>query len=352
MSQSIFLSAMRSFFVSFFAIIGLCLGFIPALLIVGSISSLSTPNSTAVLETIYTPEIVANADGVRKKLSDDTPIILKLNVSGIIGTDSLNMKSFRTQLNESREGVFENNPIQAILLHIESPGGTVVDADGIYRAIKSYKEQYKVPVYAYVDGLCASGGMYIAAAADKIYASDVSLIGSIGVISPPIFNFSKTMEKLGVESLTLSAGIGKDDLNSFRPWKADEGQVYQKIINYYYDHFVNVMTTNRPLLNKTKLIEVYGANVFSAEQAKDYGFIDEAGISLNDTIRHLTSSLNISDDNYQIIQLDKKNWMTEIFGAYSNSAILKGEIRHKLDFGSELNSDLMNQFLYLYRPGL
>jgi len=354
MRESIFFSSIRSFFVSFFAIIGLCLGFVPAILLVGSLTtSLSTSTTSTLIspETIYTPEIVANADGVRKKLSDESPIILKLNVSGIIGTDKLNMNTFRTQLIESREGIFETNPVKAILLHIESPGGTVVDADGIYRAIKSYKEQYKIPVYAYVDGLCASGGMYIAAAADKVYASDVSLIGSIGVISPPIFNFSKTMDKLGVEALTLSAGIGKDSLNSFRPWKSDEGDVYQKIINTYYDHFVNVMTTNRQDLDKTKLIEVYGANVFSAEQAKEHGFIDGAGFSLNETIKLLKTSLNIDDNDYQIIQLDKKNWYTELFGKYSSS-IFKGEFRHKLEIGSELPPEIMNKFLYLYRPGL
>src|SRR5690606_9333623 len=137
------------------------------------------------------------------------------------GTESFNMNTFRAQLMESREGIFEKSPVVALLLHIQSPGGTVIDADGIYRAIKAYKAQHNIPVYAYVDGLCASGGMYIAAAADKIFASDVSLIGSVGVISPPTFNFTKTMEKLGIEALTLSAGIGKDDLNPFRPWKAD-----------------------------------------------------------------------------------------------------------------------------------
>ena len=349
MRESIFFSLIRSFFVSFFAIIGLCLGFIPAILIVGSLTSTASISTTP--ETTYTPEIVANAEGVRKVISNETPTILKLNVSGIIGTDKLNMNSFRTQLIESREGIFEKNPVKAILLHIESPGGTVVDADGIYRAIKSYKEQYKIPVYAYVDGLCASGGMYIAAAADKIYASDVSLIGSIGVISPPIFNFSKTMDKLGVEALTLSAGIGKDDLNSFRPWKSGEGDVYQKIINYYYDHFVNVMTLNRPELDKTKLIDEYGANVFSAKQAKEHGFIDGAGLSLNETIKMLTLAINISNNEYQIIQLDKKNWYTELFGNYT-STLFKGQIRHQFDFGSNLEPEMMNQFLYLYRPGL
>lgn len=347
MRESIFFSSMRSFFTSFFAIIGLCFGLIPAFLIIGSLSDTS---SIAEPDRVYTAEVVAKANNTRQVLSKTTPTILKLNISGIIGTDNLNMNSFKTQLIESREGIFENNPIKAILLHIQSPGGTVIDADGIYRAIKSYKEQYQIPVYAYVDGLCASGGMYIAAAADKIYASDVSLIGSIGVISPPIFNFSKTMEKLGVEALTLSAGIGKDDLNSFRQWNPNEGSTYQNIINTYYDQFVQIMTSNRPNLDKQRLISEYGASIFSANQAKEYGFIDESGISLNEALKLLTAASSITDEEYQVVQLDKKNWYKELFGNYSS--LFNGKIQHQFDFDPDLKPEIKNQFLYLYRPGL
>lgn len=70
-------------------------------------------------------------------------------------------------------------PSERHLVYINTPGGTVVDADGIYRALLEYKTKYDVPIYAYIDGLCASGGMYVALAADKIFASDVSLIGSV-----------------------------------------------------------------------------------------------------------------------------------------------------------------------------
>ena len=102
----------------------------------------------------------------------------------------------------------------------------MVDADGIYRAIKHYKEQYQVPVIAYVDGLCASGGMYIACAADKIYATDVSLVGSVGVLFPSFMNFSKLLDTVGVQSLTISSCKGKDDMNPLRPWKEGGKDVF------------------------------------------------------------------------------------------------------------------------------
>jgi len=348
MQESIFTSAMRSFFKAFCAIIGLGGGLILMILLAGAL-----PDKTSLLkepDSVYTPEIVANAMGRRFKIGSEAPIILKLNISGVIGTDKLNMNTFRTQLTESREGHFESNPPSALLLNIQSPGGTVIDADGIYRAIKSYKEQYKIPVYAYVDGLCASGGMYISAAADKVYASDVSLIGSIGVISPPIFNFTKTMDKIGVEALTLSAGIGKDELNSFRNWGPNEGKSYQSIINSYYDHFVNVMSSNRKAIDKTKLVKDYGAQIFSAKEAEEFGFIDGSGISLNETLNLLAKEIHVKDDQYQVVQLEKKTLLSDLFG--TDFSILKGQVKHRLDFSPDLSPEIMNQFLYLYRPGL
>lgn len=345
MRESFFLSTLRYFLISFFLVFGIFSGISAGLFL---LSSTTNSNSSPEIEKTYTPEITANAKSIRKNFAEKLPVILKLNISGIIGSDSFNRHTFETQLLESREGIFEKTPIAALLLYINSPGGTVIDADGIYRAIKSYKEQYNIPVFAYVDGLCASGGMYIASAADKIYASEVSLIGSVGVISPPIFNYSKTMEKLGLEALTLSAGSGKDDLNSFRPWRENESSAYQNLITNYYTQFVDIVTSNRKDLSKDKLINQYGAHIFSAKEAKECGFIDEAAATLNQTIIALATKANIQDDEYQIIQFHKKSLFSEIFA----SSILKGKVEHTLNLGINMPSEIMNQFLYLYRPGI
>lgn len=343
MSNSILKASFKSFCVSFFAMIGFSFGIISAILILGTKATTSTST-----ESDYQTKVVYIGNGTKKKFDADKPMILKLNISGVIGTEKLNMKTIRSILTETEDGTFENAKVKAILLHIESPGGTVVDADGIYRAIKDYKERHEIPVYAYVDGLCASGGMYIAAAADKIFASDVSLIGSIGVISPPIFNFSKVMETLGVHALTLSAGVGKDELNSFRPWKDNEGEHHLEIIKDYYQQFVDIVTSNRKSIDKTKLIEVYGARVFPAKQAKEYGFIDVSGVNMNETIKELALLQNLKDDTFQVVELEKNDWFSNLF---AESSLFKGTVNHKIDIGMNLDSELMNQFLYLYRPG-
>ena len=94
----------------------------------------------------------------------------------------------RAQLIDTIDGEINKDQVKGLLLAINSPGGTVDDSDGIYRLVQEYKSRLKIPVYAYVDGMCASGGMYIACAADKVYASDASLVGHVGVILRTIFN--------------------------------------------------------------------------------------------------------------------------------------------------------------------
>jgi protease-4 len=215
MRESIFFASIRAFFLTLSAVVGIIFGFLIVGIIVGLMSE--SGGGEPQITYTYSPEIKPNAKGIRKELSNDAPVILKIDLNGIIGSDSLSRNSVTQQLIESRERYLKDNRVKAILLCINSPGGSAIDADGIYRAVKAYKENYKIPVYAYVDGLCASGGMYVAAAADKIFASDVSLIGSVGVILSTALNFSQLMDKIGVQSLTLYDGKGKDNLNKFRP---------------------------------------------------------------------------------------------------------------------------------------
>lgn len=346
MRESIFSSAVRAFFVTLFGILGIIVGIVIPLIYLSSsgvdTSLISEP------ELKYTQEVVANAEGVRKVLSKEAPVILKLNIDGVIGMEELTTTAFRRLLIESREGKLKNDRVKAILLYINSPGGTVVDADGIYRALKEYKEQYNVPIYAYVDGICASGGMYIACAADEIYSSDVSIIGSIGVIAPGFFNVSELMKTLKIESLTLYAGKGKDELDPFRPWKPDEGKNIQELINYYYKRFIEIVTTNRPKLDATKLVEEYGAKVFNASQAAELGYITSAGTDYREALKELLKKLEITDEVYQVVQMKKETWYTQLFsGEFS---LFQGKVTHYIKLPSELDPQLHGQFLYLYRP--
>ena len=310
LKESIFLSAIRSFFNTLLGTAGIFLAFIPIVLMITFFSHSTEDFAKTKIE------ILPNHKGNMKMLSMNTPAILQVNISGVIGADfAVKASEVKMQLLESRKGILKNNRVKAILLYINSPGGTVIDADNIYRNILAYKDKFKVPVYAYVDGLCASGGMYIACSADKIYSSPVGLIGSVGVKMGPFFNFYDLMDKYGVKSETLTQGKDKDALNSFRKWKKDEDQFFQDINAYYYNMFVNIVSKARNM-DRNTLINTYGAHVFDPVKAKEYKYIDEINMSLDETLVDLLKSANIDPEKpYQYLTLvSKRTWLSPITG--------------------------------------
>lgn len=347
--ESIFSASLRSFFTSAFAVLGFVLASIPFFLI----SSAFVDDQQGEPISHYQAHVQSNADGRRQVLDANSPYILEINIQGPIGTKKLNAETIRQQLQEAKEGNFKDGRVKAILLNISSPGGTVHDSDSIYRALMDFKTRQEIPIYAYVDGLCASGGMYIASAADKIYAHSVSLVGSIGVIMQ-FMNASNAMENLGLSAKTLIAGKEKDAMNPLRPWAPDEEVHYQALTNFFYQRFVHIVTKSRPQLSQEALVEDYGAKIFNAARAKEIGLIDHAEAEREDVIRDLAQEANI--ESYQVIELRHKNaWMPPWLDARLFFA--KKEITHRLELPSELqlenfleNTFFKEKFLYLYRP--
>jgi protease IV len=232
------------------------------------------------------------------------------------------------------------------LLHFNTPGGTVVDSDDIYRMLNEYKERYKVPIYGYVDGLCASGGMYIASSTDKMFAGPASIIGSVGVVIGPFFNIYDLMGKIGLQARTITSGIDKDEFNPTRPWREGEGTSIKTITDFMYRRFVDVVTKARPQMDKTKLVQEYGAHVFDCVTAEQLGYIDYAMSSRDAALKELVIAANIeSGQSYQVVSLTPKNaWLSGLVSG--KSPLFSGKIEHTFD---SLPSSLREQPCYLYR---
>lgn len=346
MSSSIPRSIARSFLSALSSVFGFLFGIFILFAILGFM--IGDRDEDLKAKTYFTPRIVANADHVRKEVSDKAPVILKLKVSGVIGTETLNMHTVRQMLQESREGIFKDGRVKAILVQISSPGGTAVDSDGIYRALLEYKKENNVPVYAYIDGMCASGAIYISSACDKVYASEVSLIGSVGVITPAFFNFTNLMEKIGVDTKVISVGKGKDDLNPFRPWKEGESDSFKTIMDFYYNQFVDIVAKSRPEIKRSRLVNEYGAHIFPAPKALEIGFIDGAGYTYEQTLRLLAKEIGIDDQYYQVVSMERKFDFNDLFSG--GSMLFQGKVKHHFNLSPEFDPHLMNKFLYLYLP--
>lgn len=340
--ESMIRSAFRSFLKMFFAICGIFF----AIFLCSLLYSLTS--GTTLSESKTTMSILPDANGNRQSLSMASPVILQLNIHGVIGDPTvLDSDVVQNILIESRSGLLAHDRVKGILIHFNTPGGTVLDSDNIYRMLKEYKAQYKVPVYAYVDGLCASGGMYIASAADKIYAGPTAIVGSVGVIFGPFFNVFDTLGKLGIQTKTLTQGLDKDALNPLRPWKEGEDASYKAIISYFYDQFVHVVTSARPKLDKDKLIHEYGAQIFDPIRAENYGYIDHANSSRNATLLALLQEANIDPEKaYQVVELEPKHeWIADLL--QGKLQFLNGKMEHSLDLGQP---KIRDHFAYLYKP--
>lgn len=342
--ESIFVSAVRAFCNAFAGMFGIIIGLIILGIVIGT---LIKPQLDRDKTTLL---IAADSEGNRDLLPTSSPVILRINVHGFIGGRDLNTQTVETQLLDSRTGTMKGDRVKAILLHINSPGGTVTDSYGIYAKLMEYKEIYKVPIYAYVDGMCASGGMMIASSADKIFSGPVGAIGSIGVILGPNFNFAELMEKYGVKQLTITKGKNKDVLNPYREWKPGEDQSIRNLTDYNYNLFVDLVTKARPRLDRDKLQNEYGADIYDPVKAKELGYIDEGNSSYRLTLKDLAEHVEFKEDEkYQVFELKVQHPVLSEF-LEGRSPILSGKIKHELQLGPELPPELMNCPLYLHSP--
>lgn len=340
--ESIFISALRSLFKVFAGVLGFGLAIVLIFIGIGALSNSVSVNDTSTLT------VSPDAEWGQSLLPDSTPVVLRMNIEGVIGLKNLQDTKFHKMLVDSRNGALAKNRVKAILLYVNTPGGAATDSSSIYRMLKEYKEKFQVPIYAYVDGLCASGGMFISCAADKIYSSPNSVIGSVGVRMGPVFNFSSGMEKIGVSSLTLTEGKDKDALNPFRPWKSGEDDALKAVIADEYEHFVDVVTTNRKNLSKEKLINEYGANVFSAPKAKELGYIDTIVSGYDEALKALATEAGVAE-KYQVILIEPhQSPLKELTENKWN--LLRGKIEHVFPLGPNMTTELSGKLLYLYQP--
>jgi protease-4 len=341
--ESIIVSAVRTFCKAFAGIIGILIGVILVFigLTVFSSPDIYPPKSTLALSP--------DANGNRDLLSHTAPVILKLDITGVIGLRDLISQKVQNSLFDSRDGMLAGNRVKAILLYINTPGGTVDDSDDIYRLLMEYKKKYQIPIYAYVDGMCASGGMYVASAADKIFASPSSVIGSVGVILGPAFNFSGLMDKYGVQAMTITQGKDKDMLNPFRPWVPGEDTSLRNITADLYNHFVSIVTNARPSLDKDKLITEYGAQVYVSKKAEELGYIDVADTDYSVAVAELAKEAKLPEDHYQVVTISpSRPFLADL--TEGKLSLLSGKITHHFQINASMNTELSGRFLYLYQP--
>lgn len=242
------------------------------------------------------------------------PKIVLVEISGVISDDeqrpTLGLGQRQSLVAETKsvlEVAGDDEQVAAILLRIDSPGGSVSASDTLYHEILTWKTSQKKPVVAFFNGLSTSGAYYLAMAADHVVAHPASVTGSIGVIMPGI-SLEGLMEKYGVADQTLTSGPYKDAGSMLRDMRPDEKRQLQSVVDDLYSRFTEVVAKGRPGLDKAKVQTLADGRVYSAQQALAAGLVDEVGY-LEDAIAQLEKRAGVSET--QVVVYTRANKTVE-----------------------------------------
>jgi protease-4 len=191
---------------------------------------------------------------------------------GMFGPDDNPVSLFIEKLDKAQADA----SVKAVVLRINSPGGGVTASDIMHRRLKEFIAKRKIPVIAIIEDVGASGGYYVACAAERILAHPTSITGSIGVIVQTV-SFAGTMEKLGITARAVKSGAMKDMGSPLKPLDDKDLTVIQGMVDEYYKRFVDVVAAARPGIKREELLKLADGRVYSAQQAKANGLVDDLG---------------------------------------------------------------------------
>jgi protease IV len=225
--------------------------------------------------------------------------ILLIDISGMISgkkrSAALGLTerpSLVEQVKEALDKAEKDGAVKAVILRINSHGGTVTASDIIHHEIKGYKERTGAVVIAEMLDVAASGGYYIATAADTIIAHPTTVTGSIGVVLFKL-NVEGLMEKVGLEEEAIKSGDMKDIGSPFRGMTSEEREILQGVIDTMYERFLDVVADGRKI-ERRKLREIADGRIYTARQALDLNLIDEIGY-LDDAIEEAKKAAGLEE---------------------------------------------------------
>jgi protease-4 len=213
-----------------------------------------------------------------------------VEVQGVIGPGT---ESSAERVMLALQSAFKDKNTQGVVLRINSPGGSPVQAQNIYDEMRRLRQKYPgIPLYVVVDDLCASGGYYVAVGADKIYVNKTSVVGSIGVRLDG-FGVTGLMEKLGIERRLLTAGENKGFLDPFLPLDEKQKQYALALINDVHQQFIHVVREGRgKRLKETP--DMFSGLIWTGQKSVELGLADGFG-SLDYVAREVIKAEQVVD---------------------------------------------------------
>ncbi|MBM7660531.1 protease-4 [Bacillus mesophilus] len=308
--------------------LGIAVGLFIFSAIVNVATSLAFGNFSTFSEDLFPTDEEFVETVLEEGDSLDKVVVLDVNgaimdsgdVSSIFQAPGYDHRAFLRMLDQASE----DRSIKGILIRVNSPGGGVVESAEIHDRITEIQEETKKPVYISMGSMAASGGYYIAAPANKIYASPETLTGSLGVIFQSL-NYSGLAEKYGVKLETVKSGPYKDIMNPARDMTEDEREILQSMINNSYSGFVKVISEGREI-PEDRVREIADGRIYDGRQALELDLIDEFGY-WEDAIEGLKTDHDLGD--VSVIQYES---------AYGFSSILTMGVQKMVSSDLEMTS--------------
>jgi protease-4 len=214
-------------------------------------------------------------DDMTKTVQKTEPHTALIDVKGIIAPET---KASADKIVEGMRKAFEDDNTKGVILRINSPGGSPVQAGYVYDEIRRLRKKHQdIPVYAVISDIGASGAYYIAAAADTIYADKASLVGSIGVLMNG-FGFVETLDELGIERRLLTAGEHKGIMDPFSPMSGKDEIFLKGLLERLHDQFISAVKEGRDGKLKDDPA-IFSGLFWSGEESIALGLVDEIGSS-------------------------------------------------------------------------
>jgi protease-4 len=242
-----------------------------------------------------------------------------VEISGIISAGS---DASAEKVTTALQAAFKDKNTQGVVLRINSPGGSPVQAQTIYDEMRRLRQKYPdIPLYAVVEDICASGGYFIAVGADRIYVSKSSLVGSIGVLMNG-FGFTGLMDKLGIDRRLITAGENKAFLDPFSPLEERHKQFAKQLAEDIHQQFIGVVREGRgKRLKETP--DLFSGLIWTGQKSIELGLTDGIG-----SLEYVAREVVKAED---IVEFTQKENLAEKFarrfGASVGSALAEYAIR-------------------------
>jgi len=242
-----------------------------------------------------------------------------VEVNGLIAPGS---DASAERINSALQAAFKDKNTQGVVMRINSPGGSPVQAQTVYDEMRRLRKLYpNIPLYAVVEDVCASGGYFIAAGADRIYVGKASIVGSIGVLMNG-FGFTGLMDKLGVERRLITAGENKGMLDPFSPVDQKDVQHAKVLINDVHQQFISAVKEGRGKRLKESP-DMFSGLIWTGEKSVDLGLADAIG-SLESVARDVVKAEDIVDFTQKENVAER---LAKRFGMGAASAVMEFVLR-------------------------